>query len=200
MAFATPADLGRYLRRTLTEDEDFWARQQLELSAAAIRGFCRQTFDYVAADSVILQGNWTSVLTLPERPVVSITSVTIATTALTVDSGYTWDGGDKLYRGAREYLHGEGSNPVEPMRHELHWGGPSARVTVVYSHGYQTDYPELLKSISLEMCAVGLSTTPGIKQESLGQYSYTADSPQAGRVTLTADQKRALRTAGFRRG
>lgn len=201
MALATAADLGRYLGRELTEDEVFRATLLLDLATAAVKDYTGQDIERVTADSQVLQGNWGSTLILPQRPVISVTSVTISTTTLTANTDYAWDGGDVLYRGSREYLHGGEPYTPDPMRHLLHWGGPSAQVTVVYTHGLADGSKKLdtPRGIVLEMAATQLSTTPGIKQESIGQYSYTADSPATGRVTLTADMRRALRKAGFKR-
>lgn len=200
MAFATATELGTYLGRTLTTDETSRATALLGYASAAIKGYCRQTLEQVSADSAVLVGNWGSVLVLPERPVTAITSVTITSTSLTVNSDYVWDGGDRLYRGSREFVYGDEPDPIV-MRHELHWGGPSAQVTVVYTHGWASGdaHLDVPKGICLEMAARAMHTTPGVKQESIGQYSYTSDNPGASAVTLTTDMRRQLRDAGLRR-
>ena len=201
---ATPADLGRFLGRTLSEDEDFRARMLLAVASEAVRGYCRQTLTYVASETVILTGNWGSELVLPERPVTAVTSASINSTSLSVNVDFVWDGASKLYRGSRQYSTGPvpyNGSGQDPMRHELHWGGPSAQVTVVYSHGLTaTDRRMTLpRGIVCELAAAGMAVTPGIRQESLGQYSYTAEAGASRASELSAGQRRALRDAGLRR-
>lgn len=185
-------DLAAYLGRTLTATEETQATLLLQASARSIRRFTRQTITRVDSDAVVLQGNWGSVLVLPERPVVSISSVAINGTSLTVNEGYTWDGGDKLYRGRRTI--NTGTDPTEPWpyRHELYWGGPSAQVAVTYSHGW-VDVPEDIRAISCAMVARAMSTPAGVKSETTGPFSvsYTAGADSA--ITMTRDERRALR-------
>ena len=53
-----------------------------------------------------------------------------------------------------------------------HWGGPSARVTVTYTHGFAT-VPPSVKAAVLSMAARAAASPAGVRQESIAGYSVT---------------------------
>ena len=102
----------------------------LEAASAIIRNHCRQTFDLVEDDEVELRGTGKCRLLLPERPVVSVSSVTVGGVE-TTDFARVRDG---LWR--------QGG-----------WGGESTLIQVVYTHGFAENTPtmETLKAVCLQV-------------------------------------------------
>ena len=106
----------------------------LESASAIIRNHCRQTFDLVEDDEVELRGTARSRLLLPERPVVSVASVTLD--------------GDTL--GADSY-----SRVRDGLWRQNGWGDESTLVQVTYTHGFAEGTPamETLKAVCLQVAA-----------------------------------------------
>ena len=106
----------------------------LESASAIIRNHCRQTFDLVEDDEVELRGTARSRLLLPERPVVSVASVTLDGDTLDADS----------YSRVRDGLWRQNG-----------WGDESTLVQVTYTHGFAEGTPamETLKAVCLQVAA-----------------------------------------------
>lgn len=145
-AFATLDDLNAVLGETIDETRGELA---LDLASGAIRSWTRQTLDLVEDDTLTVPGSWDTNLTLPERPVVDITSVTVDAEELEADS-WRLDG-DALYRLSR-------------------WGGPDVTVEVVYTHGYEI-IPDDIRGFCLRLAARWLTNPQGLRTESIGTYS-----------------------------
>ena len=96
MAFATEAELEAYTGTSVATDR---ATILLDTATGAIRAYTNQTLSRVTNDGVVLPGNYTGVLELPERPVISVGAVTIDGTTVTVDTDFVWDGRTSLLRG-----------------------------------------------------------------------------------------------------
>ena len=128
--FATTQDLA-----TFTGDDSLDSDRGaliIDMASAIIRNYCRQTFDLVENDEVELRGTRRSRLLLPERPVVSVSSVTVD--------------GDPVdtYRKVRDGLwRAEG------------WGGEDRLVEVVYTHGFAPNDPAwgVLAGVCLQVSA-----------------------------------------------
>lgn len=168
-AFADSNDLASYsgdssldgLRGTLL----------LEQASAVIRSYCRQTFDFVVDDEVELRGTWSRKLYLPERPVVSVSSVTIDRAATT-----SW-------RRVRDVLYSRSGS----------WGGPAVAVTVTYTHGFAPGAAalETVKAVCLQVATRASRNPSALSQESLGDWSASWGSSSGG-FSLTAAEQAIL--------
>jgi len=154
-----------------------------------------QTFDYAQAEAILGDvsarvRNYTGcdfahhtevsvtvdvcggVATLPNGPVLSITSVTVDGTALAVDVDYTWESGRKV------------SIP-----------GVYGTAVIVHEWGYE-DPPADVVAVVCQIAGRALgtpSTDSGTTGESLGSYSYTLGGiAGAGPLGMLADEKETL--------
>lgn len=191
MAFATASDLATYLNKSdMTAGEVDQANMLLDIATGAIQREVGQTIEYVAADVAVLRGNYGSVLVLPERPVLSVSAVSINGTSLTVSTDYVWDGATSLYRG-RRFFNNQYQEEWFKDRTNLHWGGEDAQVSVTYTHGFAELPPDVI-GVCLDLAARAVNSPAGIKAETLGSYSVTYEQRSAaGR--LTAEDRRQLR-------
>jgi len=192
-AFATPDDLADYLGRADRFGDPTEYRQAvmlLNLASAEIRAWTRQTIDLVSNDAVTLAGTWSSALELPERPVVSVSSVALDGQALTAGSGYERVGAS-LHIGASLVLSGRGSlHQGATGARAGYWGGPDVTVAVTYTHGWST-IPDVVRSATLAIAARMVGGSLGVRQESIAGYSVTYMNPGAT-ATLTDPEKASL--------
>lgn len=197
-AFAAVNDLEALLRRSFTDEENAAAGIALDLATAAIQNYTRQTLLFVADDVVALRGTYGRELVLPERPVVSVASVsvgstTIATSAYALVGNSLWWGASPLNVG--NITTGEGG-----------WGGLASPVTVTYTHGYAT-IPNDIRGVCLTVAARLMENPLSLTEQSVGTHGQAADSegnavlvyrePLAVGTTLppaqlTDDEKRQL--------
>lgn len=191
-AFATPDDLADYLGRGDRFGDPTEYRQavmMLDLASAAVRAWTRQTIDLVSNDTVTLAGSWGSALELPERPVVSVSSVSLDGQALSAGSGYELVGGT-LYVGAGLALSGRGGlHQGATGARGGYWGGPDVTVTVTYTHGFAV-VPDQVKSATLSIAArMVVGGVSQVRQESIAGYSVTYAN--AGATPGLTDPERA---------
>lgn len=163
MTFATAGDLAEF-----TGDSDLDSvRGELlvEQASALIRNHVRQTFTLVVDDPVELRGTWSRGLQLPERPVVSVDTVTIDGDAVTDFDRVR----DVLYR--------------------HNWDGPEALVEVTYTHGFDTDTEawRTLKTICLQAAGRAAANPQG-----LANWSSDGTSINFRDVGLTAAEQAVL--------
>lgn len=174
MAFATIGDYATRVGRHVddfTDEESAQIEQAIDISTDEIRRFTRQHISLVEDDEVVLYGNWSSRLVLPQRPVVSVSALAVDGRTVTVTERNLVR--DILWRSC-----GGAGN----------WGGPHSKVEVTYTHGFAT-IPESVKGACLD-AAIRLVSNPGdATQESLEGYSVT----YAVGGVLTADEKADLR-------
>ncbi|MBP2583028.1 hypothetical protein J3A78_003506 [Streptomyces sp. PvR006] len=163
--FATSADLGERLGRTLEGVEQSQANRLLTDASHLIRmeaGY--QQISRVNDDVVTLRGSGTVVLTLPQRPVRDVTAV-----AGLPATAWTWDGGERLTR-----------------TDGCLWTGP---VTVTYSHGLDTDDVAYQVAVSVACDAVKrvLANLDLVRQRSIDDYSETLVDARASLLAGEAD-------------
>jgi len=177
VAFATIGDLVD----RVNPDEDALldnielAERLLDESADLIRAETGQDFAQ-ATSTVVLYATGRRLLQLPQRPVVSITSV------VSDEGAFTWPA--DTYRvtpdGQLERTRSVGG---------WCWWGP---VTVTYVHGYATvpaDIVRLNASLALTM----LQDRAGVRSASLGSASVTFLRSASGEIaTVTDDHRRIL--------
>lgn len=200
---ATIDDIEQLLGRQLTDAEALLAPGQLHSASVRLRAFCRQRFNLVTDDSVVLRPVGT-IVRLPHTPVVDVTSVTAVGSNSIPDfvvPGWTFDGLELIdLRGA---LNPDVWVSLPASTRDLDYNAVTYRV--VYSHGWAV-IPDLVVDIVAGAALRTLtspSETGGLTQVTVGQYSeqhQQATGTAGRRPYLTADDKRLLVDAGLRRG
>ena len=185
-SFATASDLNTYTGTTVATAR---AEQLLDLASGVIRAYTGQYIERVLNDTIVVPGNHTYLLSLPERPVLAVDSVTVGDTALTVDNDYVWDGFGNLYRGASVTGVLVVNGPGTLLSDRGDWGGPGTQVTVQYDHGFAT-IPSDVKAVCLQMAARALSSPDGVNSETVGSYSVSY--ARSSGVMLTPDEQNIL--------
>jgi hypothetical protein len=173
-AFATVDELAEYTRKAIDSDAAVVsASRLLDVASAAIRSYCRQSFDLVTGDVVVLDdpAGLPGVL-LPELPVLAVTSVETLSdgtwTALAAD-GFEWDSYGRVWL--------TGKAPVW-------WPRLTRSVRVTYNHGYAS-VPEDVKAVCLAL-AGRLYTNPlGLVSESIGNYAVRYENNRAAGVAFS---------------
>ena len=141
-------------------------------ASAAVRRATRQTISLVEDDEIVLAGDGSTLMVLPERPVVAVAGVAVAGRAVT---GWT-----NTSRG----LVG------------LPWG--PGDFTVTYTHGYD-EIPDDVVAVVCALVIRALTLTPGVRSTSntIGDYSesvtFAGDVPGADPMALTDAERESLR-------
>lgn len=179
--FATNAELATRLGLTFSAAEQTRADGLLISASGLIQQYSGQTIERVTGETFTRKGSYSDRIRLPQRPVVSIASVTLAGVALVEGTDFHLDG-DELVRSSSG------------------WGYPWQTLVVVYTHGYQT-IPETIKAICKEM-VVRVWVNPGsVIQESVGDVQTTyAPYIRPPRGLLLTDDEKAELDNMFRRG
>jgi hypothetical protein len=196
---ASTADVEALLGRALTDPEKLRVGGLLSSASTKLRAYCRRSFSEVAGDSVDLRPVGT-VLRLPNKAtaVSSVTQIGTSGTAerLLSTSEWAWDGIDQI--------------DIWPI-----WPCPPANVppTGSYANTYRVVYdhsaggvPDFIRDMCVDMAQDALlapSQTTRVNSERIGSYSYQMGQGGSGSagaaVRLTAEQKRDLAEAGYRR-
>lgn len=197
---ASQADVEATLGRPLTTLEATYITRLLELASGIVRRYTRQTITAVTGDVVTLPGNWGQTLTLPERPVTAVTSVTINGSATT---RYTLIG-DDLFLGSgsfmpdygaslsgSDYLFGPAGSSSGPPATGPNWQGPQSQIVITYDHGY-ADVPDDIINEVAGMLAIQYESPIGIRMEKIGGYEVGYERQSSGGLTLTDDAKNVL--------
>jgi hypothetical protein len=175
---ATPDDIEARLGRPLTLDEESRVDSLLADASANVRRVSTQMFTLVADDEVTLRRGRHGKVRLPQRPVVSVTSVEDI------------NGNDVAYRRVNEVLNLNvwplNSFEIEPYRY-----GPPDEVVVTYTHG--GDVPDQIVGVVCSVVARALGQTPteaGVIQESIDGYSQQFGSVGAqGPLGMLASER-----------
>lgn len=191
-AFASATDLATFLGRSLDSDR---AELLVELASDAIRGDVDQQVDLIEDDEVVLDPPLPGrALLLPELPVVAVSSIAIAETALVAGVDYAWSPAGIVRRLGSAFALGDDST-----LDGWSWGGTPASVHVTYSHGYPEGHRHLntCRAVCLQVAAraylnpdqvIAASTTVGQVSKSRTYGSNSA----AGRIELTEYERRQL--------
>lgn len=153
--FISRVDLGDYLGRDLTDDAR--ALQAIDSACDMIRSATGQRIDRVENETILLDGNGTDTILLPELPVVSVSSVLVA------DQPYTW-----------WVLTSEG---VLRTKNGRWWLPGRGIVAVTYTHGYD-EVPADLRMLALTLAA-RIYEQQLVKQESVGGYTATYSAEES---------------------
>lgn len=122
----------------------------LQEASSAIQNELRQTVEAVADDVVIVQGNWSELLELPEWPVTEVTEVVMnggtvdaASYTLLPDGYLRWGTTDQWAAWSYPtFDRWDSWGPIFP------WGGPYSLIEVTYSYGYDV-IPDGIKRLCL---------------------------------------------------
>lgn len=191
-SLATVADLAALLGRTFTTEQEAQAQALLDQASSIVRAYVRQditqatttdTFTMRRADPLLHRCG--GVVTLPQRPVVDVDTVSVNGTAVT---DWWQEGSDLLVRAWA-------------------WGQPPAahrapQVTVTYTHGWDP-VPGDIQAIVMQ-AANRVMVNPGqIRSETVGGESVTYLIPATGEalgVLLSRTEQKVLdryrRTSG----
>lgn len=163
-SFATPAELEIYMGQTLDAPTFTRAQFMLDLATDRIRGYTGQTISRATSTVTVFPNRFS--LFLPQRPVVSITSIKYGTTTIT---GWTL-------------------TPAGAVNHR-HWPGP---VVVTYTHGY-TATPGDIKKVCLDMAMSGMrGLTTGVRSESKTTGPYTHHVTYADEAGIGTEDRQIL--------
>lgn len=170
MALATQADVEDALGRSLTAAEEAKVDAKLDRASAAVVGFTGQEFVLVEDDNVILYLDGYCI-TLPQRPVVEISSVkVIGINGLPASPvvGYRFDGIDEISLQGINYV----------INYPEAWVSyPWDTFEVVYTHGYASVPTDVVTVVAGRVAESLTSPTSssgvsGVESETSGIYSY----------------------------
>lgn len=180
-SWPSPAELADLLGTTITDTSH--AQAALSSAKAAVQAEARQDIELVQDDAVVLAGNWTNKLWLPQSPVTAVGPVTIEHGSVFVqdvnlqpDTDYLWDRRGLLTRVS--YVTGRLLAPAAG-----YWGGDQATVKVTYSHGY-ADIPEWVRQIVLAAASRAYSNPEGVLRQDI-QMGSARVMTMYGRTNVT---------------
>lgn len=185
--FASASDLAARLGVTLTLGEQSRADTLLGLASGLIQREARQTISEVDGDVLNARGVPESRFRLPERPVLSVSSVVLDGVALT--SGTDWYlSGDCLVRGigAGAWVANWGPGWGQG------WGRPDQTLTITYSHGYAA-IPDAIRAICVEQVVRAWTNPANLMHEYFGseRIVYAMQQTPTG-LMLNADEQRVI--------
>lgn len=191
-AFATDDDLASRLGITMTDPQKTRATALLDLSSGLIRDVARQEISLHEDDELTMPGTRSDRITLPERPVVSIASVTLDGSPLA--EGTDWYLRDNtIYRLAHPAVFPLSGHYDRRLRG---FGWPRKTLVITYTHGYaDDDLPQLVKTTALEAAVRVWSNPEGLLSERVGDTEVTFASyrePSRG-LLLTEDERKQIR-------
>lgn len=151
----------------------------LTIASGEVRAATGNDFDLVEDDEILLSGRGSSVLLLPQAPVLEVVSLVEAPGSSS----------------ERELAGPSSSSPA------FEWsedgilrridGGIFARrfrfYLATYDHGF-ADTPDEVKGVVLDLAGDSYLNPDGIRQETLGRYSYTVAGREAGVGLLRAHE------------
>lgn len=199
-ALASPADLEARLGRDLTPEETARAQALLDDASALVRSYTGRDFsepaDYTATLRLVA-----GEIVLPQKPVVSVTSVAAVGGMPAVPDlpivDYAFDGIDRIRLGTCAWA----INLPEA------WWDDDYVYPGTYKVAYRAGYEAIPADVVMVVCGMVLRalTAPtmmgGVRSETIGSYSYQLDAASGGlAVSLTAGDRQVLdryrRTAG----
>jgi hypothetical protein len=191
-AFATADDFAFRIGLTLDVEEQARATALLEQASGEIREESDQVIDLVTDDVLVLPGTTDERILLPQRPVVSVSSVELDGVAI---SDWYLTRNTIVRRGTTFVANAldDSYSFFGPYRG---FGRESQTLRIVYTHGFAAGaIPERLKNITLEMVARVWVNPSSLIQENVAGVATTFapySSPPRG-LQLTDSERRALR-------
>jgi len=188
---ASATDLEARLGRGLTDPEGLRVGALLTDASAKVRRYCRQTFDTVTNDVVVLRSQ-DGEIRLPQRPVLNVSKVVaLGGNGLPPVQllDWLWDGLDLIRLG---------SGNVVINLPEVWWDedGYPDTYQITYSHGPGEVPPEVVSVVCamVNRTITNPTMAGGIKSETVGHYNYQLDAAGGGlSVTMTAADQAELK-------
>lgn len=196
--FATADDFAARLGITLTDDEVTRAEALLTMASGQILDEANgQKIELVTDDVLTRAGTTDDRILLPQRPVVSVSSVMLDGTEI----GDWYLVGNTLFRKSTLLtLLGVLDGPY--LLGSAYFGRPDQTLEITYSHGYaDEDIPETVRTVCKEM-VVRVWINPGsVARETIGDTTTTYDNMRFSPTGLlmTTDEKKAIRKVFGRR-
>jgi hypothetical protein len=183
-SLVTVADLAARLGRTLTSAQELQAQALLDDASSVVRAYVRQDITRATTTDVFtmrradpLLHRCGGVVTLPQRPVVDVASVSVNGTA-TAD---WWQEGDEILVRAWAW-------DQPPAAHR------APQVTVTYTHGWDP-VPGDIQAIVMQAANRVMVNPSGIRSETVGGESVTYLIPAVGEylgVLLSRTEQKVL--------
>lgn len=175
-SLATPEQLASRLQMDLDLST---AQLAVDDASGLVRALCRQQFDFVSQETVVIRGG-ERVLTLPQRPLVADAGPNLLTVTELGEFGgidipmienrdYSRVG-NELTRGYPWWWNNSQRLMGYPRTRPLGVWAP--RVQVTYSHGYQT-MPDDVVSVVLDAASVLYDNPTGLASMKIDDYSET---------------------------
>lgn len=165
---ATSEDLRAWMQDP--DIDEATATVVLAAASGHVRGAVGQDLSLTWGDTVVLDGVAEQWLSLPQRPVIAVTAVTI--NGATVPSADWTLSGSRLYRWA-------GWNRVLVMTASTSYGRAPTLVAVTYDHGYP-EIPDDIKGATLAMAADILANPTGLLSENIDDYTWRRSDTTTG--------------------
>jgi len=199
-AFATSDDLASRLGLTLTTAEATRVTTLLTLATGLIQDEAKQTISLVTDDTLSRLGTTDERILLPERPVVSISSVTLDGVPLSPHGAWFQAGNELVSAPGIVIISGVSIDDEFGRGFGRGFGSESQTLEIVYTHGYAT-IPASLKAICME-AVVRCFVNPGaVAREASGNTMTVYDNMRfspAG-LLLTDAEKHVIRRMFGRR-
>lgn len=174
MTIATQTDVEASLQRALSATEaTFIADLLARADGLVARELPGVTFAGTARSTAVVPGADSFEVWLPARPVLDVVSVTLDGSDLVYGTDYDWSEFGDLDRTSGTKI----------------WARTSD-ITVVWDHGLAEPSPDLV-AVAADMVAAVIVNPTGVRQESIGQYSYTLADAVA-RMRVSPDQHHTL--------
>lgn len=174
MAFATADDLAARLGLTFTDAEQTRASTLLDMATGLIQDEAKQTIELVTDDVLTMPGTTAERILLPERPVVSVFSVTLDGQPLGDGTDWYLDGNEIVRRPfilSAPWVFDQGF--TFPYGSGFGWAGQTLEIT--YTHGY-TDVPAVCAQIALEMVVAVWVNPNNIARETIAGVQTVYDN------------------------
>lgn len=178
-SFATNQELADFLQIDVGKLRAGTAALMLRMATAAIQGATGQKIEQVIDDEIVLEGNWTAELELPQRPVTAITAIQVEGEAALAIGDFKFTREGKITR-----LDGGD------------WGGDGAHVTVTYTHGYE-QIPDVIRGVCWAAAARAYANPTGAVREDIGEgYVVRHAEGQGAAVWITEAEAEQLSDFG----
>jgi len=213
---AAQSDVEALLVRPLTTAEATYCTTLLATASNKVRAYVRQDLSETLGDTVVLNGNWGTRLTVPQWPVLNVSAVSVRGNAMAPNT-YAWDrfgnidvvsasstwtdfdnifgppamlaaGASTLLTGAAPMLSGPAGSIYPDIQSGPSWSGPATRVTITYDHGYATIPSDIVDEVA-GMVAAQMSVPVGLMKEVIGGYQAQYIRSPGGAMTLTDEAK-----------
>jgi hypothetical protein len=179
---ADPSDLADRLGVTFTSEQNDRAAALLADASAAVRNYTRQDITIVEDDVATLETTAEQWLFLPQRPVISVSSVVAG--GATLATGFWKLENDALFRyygwASRLYLAGT----TQP------WNQPDT-IVVTYTHGYGV-VPDDIVRVVCKLAKASWVNPDGLREWQLGDLRVVQALETVGEGALDAEDKKIL--------